>query len=62
MDDWQFDRDIADAIVTGRILRLPTLRASAEKSMGRMSDLLWSQIEPKWLAHDRLSTEELQQR
>lgn len=62
MDKWTFDPHIAEAIVSGRILRLPTLRAMAEGNSMRMSDLLWEQLEPKWKWHNEMSSEELQRR
>lgn len=60
VDQWTFDAGIAGAIVNGRILHIPTLRAIAENSLGPISDKLWEQLEPKWRWHDAVSTEELQ--
>lgn len=62
MSDWTFDPRIADAIVTGRLLRIPTLRAMAERNGERVSDRLWAQIEPKWQWHDEMTSDELQTR
>lgn len=62
MNNWTFDPKIAETIVSGRILRLPTLRAIAESNGVRMSDLLWEQLEPRWIWHNEMSSEELQRR
>lgn len=62
MSEWTFDPLIADEIVVGRILRIPTLRAMAQRNGGPLSDALWPSIEPKWKWHDAMSSEELQAR
>lgn len=60
MDAFQFDPAIADAIIRGRILRLPTLRATAEKAMGRLDNGLWQRLEPRWKWHDAMTKDELE--
>ena len=60
MDEWTFDPSIAGAIVNGRFLHLPGLRAMAENGLGPISDTLWEKLEPKWRWHDAMSTDELQ--
>lgn len=57
---WAFDAEIAGAIVNGRMLRLRSLRAIAENSLGPISDKLWKQLAPKWQWHDSMSTDDLQ--
>lgn len=53
MAEWTLDDGVAEAIASGRMLNIPTLRAMAEKSFGRpISDRLWAQLEPKWKWHD----------
>ena len=53
MNEWTWDPAIAEAIRTGRMVRIPTLRGMAEYSMGIFSDLVWVQIEPKWQWHEQ---------
>jgi hypothetical protein len=61
MAEWTLDEGVAAAIVSGRLLNIPTLRGMAEKSFGRsISDKLWAQLEPKWRWHDTLSSAELE--
>ena len=60
MPEWTLDEAIAEAILNGRALKIPTLRRIAETNFGRaISDRLWAQLEPKWKWHDAMSSEEL---
>jgi hypothetical protein len=60
MLEWTLDEAVAEAILTGRALKIPTLRGMAEKNFGRaISDRLWAQLEPKWKWHEALSSEKL---
>ena len=60
MADWSYDPAIAEAIFSGRILRLPSLRSMAEHSLGPISDTLWQQIKAKWQWHDGMTNQELE--
>lgn len=60
MGQWTFDPAIAGVIVNGRVRGTASLRATAEASLGPLSDKLWEQLEPKWRWHETMSTDELQ--
>jgi hypothetical protein len=62
MNDRDFDAGIAEAIIQGRILRIPTLRDMASFGGVLPDDKLWRSMEPRWEAHNELSSEELQKR
>lgn len=59
MTDRQIDQSIAGALLYGRALRLPTLRAMAECSLGSLKDRYWTSVEANWKWHDQKTTEEL---
>jgi hypothetical protein len=53
MTDRQLQKDIAEAIISARILRIPTARGAYEHSIGNqiISDKLWAQLEEQWEWH-----------
>lgn len=62
MEPYAFDPRIAQEIVTGRLLRLPTLQAMAERNGETLGDKLWEALKPAWEWHDTMSSDELQRR
>lgn len=62
MEEFQFDPQIADDIIVGRILRLPTLKDMAQRDGIILDEALWLTVEPKWRWHNALSTEDLKRK
>ena len=60
MANWTIRPAIADAILCGRILKLPTARAIYESQITRVSDELWSSLEPQWQWHFEQSQSDLE--